>query len=221
MNSPKEKWIMFNLIQGVLDFWDGPKPSITMDTDVNAVAKFEFSHGGHKANKNLCYITVGTGVGVGLVINGETVTGLTHPEGGHVCVTRHPRELEGFKSVCRFHDNCVEGFTTNVSIAKRYNLDVEELPNIKDDDIVWELVAHYLATLCAGITLTCSPEVIVIGGGVMNRKILYKLIHKEFIHQMKGYITHDLLTEQNVDKYIVRSQYENECGIYSALALAE
>lgn len=84
MNTPKKKWVMFNLIEGILRHWPGPEPTIKMDTDVNAVAKFEFDQGGHKATKNLAYITVGTGIGVGLVINGNTVTGLTHPEGGHV-----------------------------------------------------------------------------------------------------------------------------------------
>mmetsp|Transcript_8617 Transcript_8617/g.9789 ORF Transcript_8617/g.9789 Transcript_8617/m.9789 type:complete len:213 (+) Transcript_8617:441-1079(+) len=212
---------MFNLIQGIFAFWDGPKPSINMDTDVNAVAKFEFAHGGHKVNKNLCYITVGTGVGVGLVINGDTCTGLTHPEGGHVCVNRHPEEIEGFESVCRFHNNCAEGFTTNVSIAERYNMDVEELPSLKDDDPVWKLVGHYLASLIHSVTLTCSPEVIVIGGGVMNREVLYKIIQTEFLNQMKNYITHSLLTEENIDQYIVRSKYQDNVGLYSALSLAE
>ena len=105
MNSPKEKWIMFNIIKSIKLFWGGPEPSLTIDTDVNAVAKFEFHYGGHKASKNLCYITVGTGVGVGLVINGDTVTGLTHPEGGHVPITPHAKEPSEFKSVCRFHSN--------------------------------------------------------------------------------------------------------------------
>jgi len=235
MNTPKKNWVMFNLIKGILGSWKDEIPAVTMDTDVNAVAKFEFSHGGHKAKKNLSYITVGTGIGVGLVINGDTVTGLTHPEGGHIPVTTHSKEFQGFKGVCRFHDNCVEGFSTNVAIAKRFNMDIEELPKIKDDDIVWDIVAHYLAVLCMSITLTCSPEVIVIGGGVMNRLCLYPKIHAEFIKIMNGYISHDLLTEANVAKYIgkfksylfinnfliVRSKFENENGLYSALSLTQ
>ena len=76
--------------------------------------------GGHDAKKNLCYITIGTGVGVGFVINGDTVTGLTHPEGGHMIVSRHPDEYEDFKTgVCIYHDHCIEGYCTNRSIAKR------------------------------------------------------------------------------------------------------
>ena len=115
----------------------------------------------------------------------------------------------------------MEGYTTNVSIAARKGIDIEDLPSIPDEDSVWEVVAYYLATLCMGVTLTCSPEVIVIGGGVMNRKILYKLIHESFLEQMKGYVTHDLLTEEGVGKYIVRSRFENDTGLYSALSLHE
>ena len=218
MNTPKEKWRMFNLVKSIEDFWGKDKPTINMDTDVNAVAKFEFHHGGHKVTKNLAYITVGTGIGVGVVVNGETCTGLTHPEGGHVFTGRHPKEFKDFKSVWDFHDCCIEGFSTNVAIAKRHNINIEQLPEIKDDDVVWELVAHYLAVLCLNVTLMISPEVIVIGGGVMNRGILFPMIRKELLKLLNGYISHNTITEENIDKYIVRSKYEDDVGMYSALS---
>jgi len=100
-------------------------------------------------------------------------------------------------------------------------MDVEELPSLKDDDPVWKLVGHYLASLCASVTLACSPEVIVIGGGVMNRLVLYDIIHKEFIEQMNNYVTHDMLTKENIHKYIVRSKFQDDVGLYSALATTE
>ena len=218
MNTPKEKWRMFNLVKSIENFWGQEKPTINIDTDVNAVAKFEFQHGGHKATKNLAYITVGTGIGVGVVVNGKTVTGLTHPEGGHVFTARHPKESQDFKSVCDFHDSCIEGFSTNVAIAKRHKINIEDLPQIKDDDEVWELVAYYLAVLCLNVTLMVSPEVIVIGGGVMNRNILFPMVRKEFLKLINGYISHEMITEENIDKYIVRSKYEDEVGMYSALS---
>lgn len=222
MNTPKEKWIKYNIIKGLLKNWKGDTPKIALDTDVNAPAKFEFKKGGHKANKNISYITVGTGVGVGFYINGETVTGLTHPEGGHVIIAPHPEEIEGFdRGVCIYHPHCVEGYTTNVSIAKRYGISVDELKDLKDDDKVWDLVAYYLAVLCMNITLISSPEVIVMGGGVMNREILFPKIHKEFLKLMNNYILHDKLSEDQIHTYIVKSKFGYDSGLLSALATAE
>ena len=153
MNTPKYKWIKYSLVKQISNQLDS-QLDIDIDTDVNAAAKFEFEKGGHKATKNLAYVTIGTGVGVGFVINGQTVTGLTHPEGGHMMVARHPDEIQGFeKGVCMYHDHCIEGYCTNVSIANRYNISVHDLPNLKDSDKVWDLVAYYIAVLCMNVTL--------------------------------------------------------------------
>ena len=198
--SPKEKWRMFNLLKSIDDIWGPERPRISLDIDVNAIALFEFHHGGHKATKNLAYITVGTGVGVGIVVNGKTWAGLTHPEGGHLFNVKHPEEYTNFKSVWDFHDNCIEGFSSNVSIARRLNIDVEDLPSLNDDHLVWDLVAYYLAILCLDITLLVSPEVIVIGGGVMHREVLFLKIRKYFMKMLNGYITHEAINEENIHK---------------------
>ena len=66
---------------------------------------------------------MGTGVGIGLIINGQCVHGMMHPEGGHVQVPIHDKDLEGgFKGVCPFHGNCLEGMVTNNAIAQRLEL---------------------------------------------------------------------------------------------------
>jgi fructokinase len=92
--------------------------------------------------------------------------------------------------VCPFHkeQTCLEGMTTNKSIAERLQVSFTALEEIPDDSKVWGLVAFYLAQLCLNITLLLSPEVIVIGGGIMRRKLLFGLIHKEFIRMLSGYV---------------------------------
>ena len=86
----------------------------------------------------MAYVTVGTGVGVGLVINGKVVHGLTHPEGGHIAIKKHPKD-EGFDGVCSFHGSCLEGMTTNRSIAQRKGIDILDLPDLDNNDAIWEI----------------------------------------------------------------------------------
>lgn len=109
-----------------------PDMKVVFDTDVNMVANFEFTHGSHEdVKESLVYITVGTGIGIGLVVNGKTVKGLVHPEGGHVRLPMREDDKD-FKGVCPFHGTCLEGLCTNVSIANRKGFsDVEDNINIQ------------------------------------------------------------------------------------------
>lgn len=135
----------------------------------------------------MCYITVGTGIGIGLVINGKCVHGMMHPEGGHARVPL--MENETFEGVCPFHGNCLEGLCTNVAIAKRLGLgSVEEVPSLSDDHEIWNILAYYLGTYCANLYLMISVERIIIGGGVMNRTILFDKIRDQFRKSINEYV---------------------------------
>jgi len=197
---------------------------VDFDTDCNILAKFELENGGHKGVKdNLAYITVGTGVGVGFVINGSSIHGLIHPEGGHVSMEPCEADLKNypdFKGVCQFHCNrCVEGLCSNVAIQKRLGLtSVADVANVSDDHVIWDIIGHYLGTMCANLTLTLSVEKIVIGGGVMNRgEVLFKKIRDSFKKRIADYLQHEQLDD--MENYIVRSQFENELGMVSASAV--
>ena len=199
--TPKIAWQMTPLLQMMLDGIAEAKKTAgfryLLETDCNLLARFELERGGHTdIADNICYITVGTGVGVGLIINGKYVHGMIHPEGGHVSVKKHPldaKKYPGFKGVCPFHgDKCIEGLCTNVAIMKRLGLkSVEEVKDLPDSHEVWEIVGHYLGTMCANLTLTLSLEKIVIGGGIMKRgDILLEHTRKAFEERIGGYLKH-------------------------------
>lgn len=197
---------------------------LVFDTDCNVLAKFELENGGHNIKDNLAYITVGTGVGVGFVLNGQGVHGLIHPEGGHVSVPRLPQEKDTyqFEGVCAFHGgNCVEGLCSNVAIAQRLKLEsIDKVPEVPDSHEIWDMLGFYLGTMCANLTLTMSLEKIVIGGGVMNRgEVLFSRIRHHFLKQINGYLKHPKLDENGVKDYIVRSKFENDLGLVSTAAV--
>lgn len=127
-STPKIEWQNFNLLGAVINGVERKSGDfkVVFDTDVNVVAKFEADFGGHDdAHGNVVYITVGTGIGIGVVLNNQMLHGLVHPEGGHMQIPLHPYDKD-YAGVCPFHGTCLEGLCTNVSIAKRKELaDVE------------------------------------------------------------------------------------------------
>lgn len=165
---------------------------IFIDTDVNVCALFEYQEAKRMAavRESLCYVTVGTGVGIGLIINNSCVHGMMHPEGGHVRVPIHERDLStGFKGVCPFHGNCLEGMATNNSIKERLELSsVAEVADLPDDHEVWDILSHYLGILCSNIYLTTSVERIILGGGVFKRSVLLDKCREAFVRNINGYV---------------------------------
>nr|CCA19362.1 unnamed protein product [Albugo laibachii Nc14] len=192
-----------------------PGTPIKFDTDVNAPALYEVTQGGHGNITSACYITVGTGVGVGVAVGSVPVHGLMHPEGGHIRVPLSPHDIEnGFHGVCPFHSDCVEGMVGNRSIAARTGVDRHNLHTIPDSDSIWPTLAHYLAHLCANLLFTVSPQVIVIGGGLSKRPILLQLLRQKF-----ETIVNDYVQYPPVDQYIV-SSFHKHVGLIGSLELA-
>ncbi|EFA79501.1 hypothetical protein PPL_07552 [Heterostelium album PN500] len=214
--TPKPMWGNTNIL-GWFDEFQCPKK---FDTDVNGAAISETFHGRHErgAISSCAYITVGTGVGVGVVANEKPIHGLVHPEGGHIFTKL--LEDDQFQGTCPFHGNCIEGLVSTGAISKRLGVTADKLSVIPDDDPVWQIVGHYLAELCATITCIMSPQVIVLGGGVLNRTILYPIIRDELLKILNGYIKSEFLTKENVHKYIVQSPFGSNAGIVGALELA-
>lgn len=219
--TPKPNWGFTPLLKA-FDCFDVPKG---FDTDVNAPALSEAHVGGHGVNgksvSSCAYITVGTGVGVGVVVGGVPVHGLVHPEAGHLLVPRRADDLvSGFKGTCPFHGDCIEGLVATGALSARLSLPASELPNLPDSHALWEITGHYLAALCANLIYTVSPSVIVIGGGVLNRDCLYDIIRKKTLELLNGYIVSPKLTPEGISKYIVRSKFGNSSGLVGALELS-
>lgn len=175
-----------------------------------------------QVKESFCYITVGTGVGVGLIINSSCVHGTLHPEGGHVFVPRDEREPKEFKGVCPFHEGCVEGMCTNISIQKRLGLDsVEDVAKIEDSHEVWDIVGGYLGTMCSNIFLTTSCEMFMLGGGVFNRECLIDKTREAFTARINNYLVHDKIsTEDAMKKFMVRPTAGDLLGLYACGCVA-
>lgn len=166
-STPKPHWGNTDVL-GLLGFRDEFKHiPHKFDTDVNAPALAEYHFHKRENALSCAYVTVGTGIGVGIVANGQSVKGLLHPEVGHIQVKRHPSD--DFKGTCPYHGDCVEGMCNNIALAQRAGVAPVELPNLPDDHPVWDHAAYYIAQMCATLVLVASPEHISLGGGIFNR----------------------------------------------------
>jgi fructokinase len=186
---------------------------VGFDTDVNGAALAEGQWGATRGLANHAYITVGTGVGVGLVVNHQTVHGLSHPELGHIRIARMPGDT--WPGMCPFHNDCVEGLISGPAIAARTGLRGDAISN---DDPVWQSVAHGLAQLLHVMVMSTSPRRIVIGGGVMNaRPTLLPRVRQLLMTSLNGY---SQALSSGIDNYIVAPQLGDQAGPLGALAVA-
>jgi fructokinase len=188
---------------------------IGFDTDVNVAALAEHRWGAARDVKNLVYLTIGTGIGGGVVVNGTPIHGLMHPEIGHVYPRRHPLDL-GFDGVCPFHGDCMEGVASGPAILARTGSSLEQLGATHPQ---WEIEADYLGQLCAQLVMTVSPQRIVMGGGVMSQARLLPLIRLRLRHWLGGYIDRSEILG-GVDRYIVAPELGHQAGVLGALVLA-
>ena len=210
-STPKLAWQNFPI---VAEFQKALGVPVGFDTDVNAAALGEATWGCTKDVENSIYITVGTGVGVGVIINGKPYHGMIHPEGGHILLGRHPDDpMVG--SGCPFHENCLEGLAAGPSLEKRWGVKGAELTGRKE---VWQLEAYYIGQALADYILILSPERIVLGGGVTHQEGLLALIRQETAKQLAGYIR--TAATQNLDSYIVGVSLNDNQGVMGAVKLA-
>jgi len=187
------------------------------DTDVNGAVLGEHRWGAGQGLDTLIYLTIGTGVGGGVMTNGTLVHGLVHPEAGHILLPRDPM-VDGYKGFCPFHDNCLEGLAAGPALEKRWGVKGSELgPNHP----AWDLEAHYLALGLQSFLSVLSPQRIILGGGVMDQPQLFPLVRQKLLALNNNYIRHPSLTPEGIDAYVVPPALGNRAGILGALALAE
>jgi fructokinase len=211
-STPKQKWQYFDIkgrLENSLGF------SIPFDTDVNAAALAEHLWGVAVELENVVYITVGTGIGGGAMVNGRLNHGLLHPEMGHIRLRAEGSD-QGFKGICPFHDYCLEGLASGPAIKSRWGLPAEELP---ENHPAWLDEAGYLAEGIANIILVISPEIVVLGGGVMQQDFLFPMIQEIVQRQLNSYIQRSEIIDQ-IENYIVPAMLGKQAGLLGAIALA-
>ncbi|MCY6371185.1 ROK family protein [Clostridium ganghwense] len=210
-STPKKGWTNYNILGELKKHFNIP---MRFDTDVNAAALGEATWGAAKGLKSCIYMTVGTGIGAGALVEGELLHGLLHPEMGHIMLKRYPED--DFEGVCPYHKDCFEGMASGPAIEKRWGVKGSELTS---DHQAWDMEAYYIAQALVNFVLILSPEKIIIGGGVMKQKQLFPLIHKYLKEFLNGYVVHNNLDE-NIDEYVVYPALGDNAGICGALALA-
>lgn len=189
---------------------------VGFDTDTNAAALAEQRWGAAQGLDTFVYLTVGTGIGGGLMVGGQLVHGLMHPEMGHIPVP-HDWSQDPFPGVCPFHGDCLEGLAAGPALQARWQRPAEQLP---PDHPAWDLEAHYLALALVDYIYIVSPQRIVLGGGVMSQPHLFARLHRAVQRVSNGYIAAPALLD-GIDEYIVPAALGGRAGVLGAMALAE
>ncbi len=210
--TPKPGWANTDLV-GVLKNALGVP--VGFDTDVNAAALGEWRWGAGQSLDTFIYLTIGTGIGGGALINGQLLHGLVHPEMGHFLLHRDPAR-DPFPGSCPFHGHCFEGVASGPALEKRWGQRGETLPL---DHPAWDLEAHYIAQGLASLACILSPQRIILGGGVMEQRQLFPKVRQETLRFLNGYVSAPAIL-QDIENYIVPPGLGSRSGLAGAFALA-
>ena len=210
--TPKPGWagaaVAETLTQGLPCPW-------TIDTDVNGAALAEYRWGAGQRSSSLCYITIGTGVGGGILIEGQPVRGAMHPEIGHLRLRRVANDP--FAGTCPFHGDCIEGLIAGPALSARLGVDAAAAP---DSHPVWRHVAEDIAELCGAILLTTSAQHILFGGSVaMSRPFLLPWARALLVDRLGDYLP--FLDDDSVDRILQPAALGDDAGPLGAIALAQ
>jgi fructokinase len=185
-----------------------------IDIDVGGAARGEMRWGAARGLRNFLYLTIGTGIGGGAVVDHTVLHGMGHPEMGHVMIDRAPGD--DFPGTCPFHDICVEGMAAGPAIEQRWGSPGAEL---SDREEVWQLEAEYLAQALRTYTYVLAPERILLGGGVMQQDGLIEQVRERLGELLGGYATSEL-ARGSLDDYVVAPELGQDAGLIGAIALA-
>lgn len=209
-STPKLAWRNYNIVKNFADELGCP---IGFDTDVNGSVLGEVTFGQAKGKNCVIYLTIGTGVGGGIYIEGKLLHGMVHPEAGHVLIRK--RSDDHYEGKCPYHKTCLEGLAAGPAIEERWGKKAVELA---DRPEVWDMEADYIAQALVGYILTLSPEMIILGGGVMHQEQLFPLIREKVKEYLGGYIQAKEI--ENMEHYIVPASLHDDQGIMGCLELA-
>lgn len=207
--TPKPHWsnvaILPNLEQALAC-------KVSFDTDVNAAALAEYYWGAAQDTEVCVYVTVGTGLGGGVVIQGKPLHGLIHPEIGHILLA----PPDGIQGICPFHGNCAEGLASGKAMSEIWQQPAETL---EDDHPAWDIQAKILAQFCHSLLVSFSPQKIVLGGGVMNKPGLIEKVVSNTEISLANYLS--LPAGVTISDIITRPGLDQHSGLMGAFALTQ
>jgi len=213
LSSPKESWSEFNILHFFKNSFK--YASIRIDTDVNCAAIGEWRHGSAQGASNVVYITIGTGVGAGIIINGRILHGEIHPEVGHMRLKR--LEHDQFRGACKFHGDCFEGMCSGLAMKQRTGVS----PETTADDLIWSTEIEYIAQAIVNLIYILSPEKIILGGGVSKGGTLgvntfFDRVREAVNRQMCGYLNIKSYSQNNLKQLIVPPDLHDMSAICGA-----
>ena len=207
LTTPKRGWTGTDLVSPFIHCYGKP---VSIETDVNAAALAEARMGVGRGCVSVAYVTVGTGIGGGAIVNGSPLRGVPHPEMGHLHVIRDPRD--SFEGVCPFHRDCIEGLASGPAIMARWGTSLDQLPS---EHPAGDIVGNYLGQLAAAIALVLSSDCIVFGGGVLREGTLLPHIRHHARRVLSGY------PSGSVEERIRLPGLGDNSGLLGAILVAE
>lgn len=208
-STPKLAWANYNIVGAFKKELNIP---IGFDTDVNGSCLGEATYGAAKGLANVVYLTIGTGIGAGIMVEGKLLHGNLHPEAGHTKLVRHHKDT--YRGKCPYHGDCFEGLAAGPAIEERFGCSARELPNTHE---AWDIEAFYIAEALTNYILTLAPQKIILGGGVMHQAHLFPRIREYVLKMLNGYLETEEL--KNINNYIVPAGLNDDQGIIGCLVL--
>lgn len=209
--TPKLPWRNASVAPWIRDELGVP---VVFDHDVAAAAYGEYIWGAGRDLPSVAYLTVGTGIGVGIVLGGRVWYGALQPEVGHIRVPRLPGDT--YEGSCPSHGDCWEGLACGPALAARYGCDPAELV---PEHPAWELEAHYSAAGILAISLVLSPHRLILGGGIGRREGVLLRVRERVRELLNDYL-HSPLYNEAIDSYLVAPELGADAGVLGAVALA-
>lgn len=208
-NTPKIEWRNYNILGNLKKALNIP---IGFDTDVNGAVLGEVTFGCAQNLDCVVYVTVGTGIGIGVYINGKLLHGMIHPEAGHILIKKD--KGDSYEGRCPYHKDCLEGLASGPAIEERWGRKGIEL---RENSKVWELESYYLAQAIINYIYTYSPQKVILGGGIMHQEQLFPLIREKILELNGDYF--DCSELKKIDTYVVPQSLYDKQGIMGALEL--
>ena len=210
-STPKPGWQNVDLAGSIARGLNLP---VAFDTDVNVAALGEREWGAAQGLDTFLYVTVGTGIGGGGMVEGRLMHGVLHPEMGHMRIP-HDWQSDPFPGACPFHGDCWEGLAAGPAVEARWGGKGQHL---QANHLAWELEAHYLALGLNNLVCALSPQRIILGGGVMRQPGLFSLVRRKTLELLNSYIQVSAITE-HIEEYIVPPRLGDNAGVLGAIAL--